>query len=68
MLLSEGLGEQAAARTLERAVVAALRQGARTADMVRAGVAATTREFTETVLSGLVRSRTDTELSMEAHA
>jgi hypothetical protein len=61
------LGERAAARTLAR-VASALRQGARTADMVKAGVAATTREFTETVLSGLVRSRTDTELSMEAHA
>ncbi|MGZ4400730.1 MAG: isocitrate/isopropylmalate family dehydrogenase [Gaiellaceae bacterium] len=68
MLLSEGLGERAAARTLERAIADALRRGARTADMVRAGVAATTREFTETVLSGLVRGRTDPELSMEAHA
>jgi 3-isopropylmalate dehydrogenase len=68
MLLGEGLGERAAARTLEHTVLAALRQGARTADMVKQGVAATTREFTEIVLSGLIRSRTDTELSMEAHA
>jgi isocitrate/isopropylmalate dehydrogenase len=59
--------EQGRLRTLERAVAPALRQGARTTDMVGEGVAATTREFTETVLSGLVRSRTDTELSMEAH-
>ncbi len=66
LMLGEGLGERAAARTLERAIVQALRQGARTADMVSQGVAATTREFTETVLSGL--SRTDTELSLEAHA
>jgi 3-isopropylmalate dehydrogenase len=61
MLLSDGLGEHAAARTLEGAVAQTLRQGVRTADMVSAGVAATTREFTEVVLSELPRAREDTE-------
>ena len=61
MLLSDGLGEHAAARTLAGALAQTLRQGVRTADMVSAGVAATTKEFTEVVLSELPRARKDTE-------
>jgi 3-isopropylmalate dehydrogenase len=61
MLLGDGLGEHAAARTLGGAIEQTLRAGVRTADMVSAGVAATTREFTEAVLSELPRARKDTE-------
>jgi isocitrate/isopropylmalate dehydrogenase len=69
MLLAEGLGEHAAARTLDGAVAQTLRQGVRTADMVTSGVAATTREFTEVVLSELPRARRDAEfIPREAHA
>jgi 3-isopropylmalate dehydrogenase len=69
MLLADGLGEQPAARTLEGAVAQTLHQGVRTADMVTAGVAATTREFTEVVLSELPRARKDTEfVTREARA
>ena len=61
MMLADGLDRQAAARTLEGALEQTLRAGIRTVDMVSAGVAATTREFTEAVLSELPRARTDTE-------
>jgi 3-isopropylmalate dehydrogenase len=66
LLLAEGLGERAAAATLDQAIREALSRGAWTADMVKAGVAATTREFTETVLAGLPRARRDNDLSTEA--
>jgi 3-isopropylmalate dehydrogenase len=65
LLLAEGLGERVAAGTLDRAIRKALRKGARTADMVKAGIAATTREFTETVLAELPRARQDNDLSTE---
>jgi isocitrate/isopropylmalate dehydrogenase len=61
MMLGDGLGRHAAARTLEGALEQTLRAGIRTVDMVSAGVAASTREFTEAVLSELPRARTDTE-------
>jgi len=65
LLLAEGLGERGAAGTLDRAIRQALRKGARTADMVKAGIAATTREFTETVLAELSRARRGNDLSTE---
>lgn len=66
LMLGEGLGERAAARTLERAVVHTLAGGARTADLVQSGVAATTREFMDALLAELPQSRTDTEFFVEA--
>ncbi len=66
LLLSEGLGERAAAATLDEAIRKSLRKGARTADMVKAGIAATTREFTENVLAELPRARRDDDSLMEA--
>ncbi len=65
LLLAEGLGERVAADTLDQAIREALRKGARTADMVKAGIAATTREFTETVLAELPRARQGNDLSTE---
>jgi 3-isopropylmalate dehydrogenase len=54
LLLGEGLGERAAGETLATAVgLACDNGGARTLDRIFRGVAATTREFTDSVLSGL---------------
>ena len=50
LMLGEGLGERAAARTLERAVSHALAAGVRTADLDGSGPAATTRDFMDAVL------------------
>src|SRR5712692_8701108 len=66
LMLGEGLGERAAAKTLERAVSAAIAAGVRTADLVEGGVGATTRSFMDTVLELLPRARTDTEFFVEA--
>ncbi len=44
----------------------ALRRGARAADMVKAGIAATTREFTEIVFAERPQARRDKDLSTEA--
>jgi len=52
-MLSEGLGERAAADTLARAVTHASANGVRTLDRLLRGVAATTRQFTDAVLSEL---------------
>lgn len=67
LMLSEGLGERAAARALERAVTGAIASGVRTADLVEGGVGATTRSFMDTVLELLPGARTDTEFFVEAH-
>ena len=67
LMLGDGLRERAAARTLERATRAAT-FSALTQDVVHAGVAATTREFTPTVLTELPRARTDTEFFEEVYA
>jgi 3-isopropylmalate dehydrogenase len=56
LMLGEGLGQRAAARTLERAVASV---AARPGD---------TRAFTDAVISRLNDARTDTELFMEAWA
>jgi 3-isopropylmalate dehydrogenase len=63
LMLAEGLAQRAAAQTLEGAVTEALRSGTRTPDLVHEGVAATTREFVDVVLSLLPGARTDTEFS-----
>lgn len=52
LLLEHGLHEHAAASTLAGAVSAALANGPQTPDLLRAGVGATTREFTSRVLGG----------------
>jgi 3-isopropylmalate dehydrogenase len=61
LLLSEGLGERSAARTLERGVLEALETGMRTPDMVSSGAGATTREFTDALLATLPSARPDAE-------
>jgi 3-isopropylmalate dehydrogenase len=68
LMLGEGLGERAAARTLVRAASDAVGAGMRTSDMISSGVAATTREFVDVVLHQLVPARRDVEFFMEAPA
>lgn len=68
LMLGEGLGERAAARTLVRAGAGAVSDGMRTQDMISTGVASTTREFVDVVLNQLLRARRDTEFFMEAPA
>jgi 3-isopropylmalate dehydrogenase len=68
LLLGEGLGERAAARTLVRAASDAVGAGVLTSDMMSSGVAATTREFVDVVLDELLRARRDVEFFMEAPA
>jgi 3-isopropylmalate dehydrogenase len=63
LMLGEGLGERTAARTLEAAVLETLETGARTPDMVTAGVGATTREFMDVLLARLPGARTDAEFT-----
>jgi isocitrate/isopropylmalate dehydrogenase len=52
MVLGDGLGQRLAGDTLVGALAAALRGRVSTADRLRHGVAATTREFTDVVLDG----------------
>ena len=61
LMLSEGLGEQTAGRTLERAVSHALASGVRTADLEGQGPAATTRGFMDAVIELMPGARTDIE-------
>ena len=63
LMLGEGLGERAAARTLHSAVGRALGNGIRTADMVASGVGATTRQFMDVLLAELPAARTDAEFA-----
>jgi 3-isopropylmalate dehydrogenase len=65
LMLGEGLGQQAAARTLERAVSGTIAAGVRTADLRGSGVAATTRDFMDAVLDLMPVSRTDVEFFPE---
>jgi 3-isopropylmalate dehydrogenase len=67
LMLSEGLGEQTAGRTLERAVSHTLASGVRTPDVAGVGPAATTRDFTNTVLDLMPGARTDVEF-LAGHA
>src|SRR3954447_15259745 len=57
LMLSEGLGERSAGRTLERAVSRALAEGWRTADLRGTGPASTTRDFNDAVLARMPRTR-----------
>jgi 3-isopropylmalate dehydrogenase len=63
LMLGEGLGERAAAETLERAVAEAIEGGVRTPDLVQSGPAATTRQFMDVLLAGLPSARRDTEFA-----
>jgi len=63
LMLGEGLGERAAAETLERGVADALEDGVRTPDLVHSGPAATTRQFMDVLLAGLPSARRDTEFA-----
>jgi len=63
LMLGEGLGERAAATTLEGAVVDTLRDGVHTADLVDRGAAKTTREFMDVLLAALPSTRTDAEFT-----
>jgi 3-isopropylmalate dehydrogenase len=65
LMLGEGLGERAAASTLERAVSHALASGARTADLEGSGPASTTRDFMDVVLDLMPSARTDVEFHPE---
>jgi len=65
LMLGEGLEEQAAAKTLERAISGAIAAGHRTADLDGGGVAATTRDFMDAVLDLMPSSRTDVEFFPE---
>jgi 3-isopropylmalate dehydrogenase len=68
LMLGEGLGERAAAETLAGAVGDARGNGARTPDMLHAGVGATTREFADVVLAQLPWHVTNAEFYREAVA
>ena len=65
LLLSEGLGRKSAAGVaLEESLAAALRGSRRPLDAAATGVAATTREFVDTVLGLLPSARRDTEFAL----
>jgi isocitrate/isopropylmalate dehydrogenase len=65
LMLSEGLGERTAGRTLERAVSHAIADGWRTADLQGRGLASTTRDFMDAVLDLMPTARTDVEFLAE---
>jgi 3-isopropylmalate dehydrogenase len=65
LMLSEGLGERAAGRTLELAITHALADGWRTPDLRGTGPASTTRDFNDAVLAMMPRARTDVEFVVE---
>jgi 3-isopropylmalate dehydrogenase len=64
LLLSEGLGRVSAGVALEESLSAALRGERKPLDAATAGVAATTREFVDTVLGLLPSARRDTEFAL----
>ena len=61
LALQHGLGQSSAGATLASAVSNALVDGPRTPDLVRRGVGATTREFTQRVLAGFQLSTRNAE-------
>ena len=63
VMLGEGLGERAAAETLECGVSRAIGDGVRTPDIIETGAAATTRQFMDVLLAGLPSARRDTEFA-----
>ena len=64
LLLSEGLGRTAAGVALEESLTDALRGARKPLDAAATGVAATTREFVDTVLGLLPSTRRDTEFAL----
>lgn len=66
LMLTEGLGRQAAGEALEESLAAALRASRRPADQLGEGVASTTREFVDAVLGLLQSTRRDTEFALGA--
>ena len=62
LLLGEGLGRWSAAQTLEDGVVGALGSPRRSAEPAWTGLAPTTREYADSVLSLLAASRRDTDV------
>jgi 3-isopropylmalate dehydrogenase len=67
-LLGEGLGELAAAETLAAAVTDVCSAGGRTLDRLLHGFAASSRRFTQAVLSELVTTHSNAEFLREARA
>ena len=67
-MLAEGLGEHAAADTLAAAVTDVCGTGKRPLDRLLHGVAATTRQFTQAVLSELVTTHSNAEFLRESRA
>ena len=68
LMLGEGLGERRAAETLVGAVLQACSHDTVTPDLVETGVGATTREFTDVVLSELPYAMTNAEFYRESVA
>ena len=67
-MLAEGLGEHAAADTLAAAVTDVCGTGKRPLDRLLHGVAATTRQFTDSVLAGLPATHSSAEFFRESRA
>ncbi len=65
IMLGEGLGERAAARTLDNAVAEALAADAVTPDMLESGPGSTTRQFMDVLLAELPGARRDHEFAAE---
>jgi isocitrate/isopropylmalate dehydrogenase len=63
MMLGDGLGQRSAGDTLVGALVDALAGRVSTVDRLRAGLAATTREFTDTVLAGFQNNHANAEFA-----
>jgi isocitrate/isopropylmalate dehydrogenase len=63
MLLGDGLGQRSAGDTLVGALVGALGGRVSTVDRLRLGLAATSREFTDTVLAGFQNHHTNAEFA-----
>ena len=67
-MLGEGLGEVGAAETLAAAVTDVCGQGRRPLDRLLHGVAASSRQFTQAVLSELVTTHSNAEFLRESRA
>jgi 3-isopropylmalate dehydrogenase len=67
-MLAEGLGELAAAETLAAAVTDVCGAGRRTLDRLLHGVAASSHQFTQAVLSELVTTHSNAEFLRESRA
>jgi 3-isopropylmalate dehydrogenase len=63
LMLGDGLGERAAAATLAGAVTHACGNGRRTLDRLLHGIAATTRQFTDSVLAELQTAASNAEFA-----